>query len=76
MTSDAIHSDATRILGWELFKLVRQSQSGTTAIQTQKGFFLTAVGGGGHDSGATIHTDAVNAREWEFYRVIPLDIKN
>jgi hypothetical protein len=38
------------------------------AIQTLRGFFLTAVGGGGHDSGDTIHTDAVNADTWErFY---------
>ena len=37
-TSFAIHSDATTILGWEMLKLVRQLQSGTTAIQTQRGF--------------------------------------
>ena len=74
MTSNAIHSDANKVLGWELFKLVPQSQLGPAsyAIQTQKGFYLTAVGGGGHASGETIHTDAKNAREWEFFDVIPL----
>jgi hypothetical protein len=74
MTSDAIHSDATKILGWEMFKLVPQPQLGPAAhaIQTQRGFFLTAVGGGGHASGETIHTDAVTARDWEFYQIIPL----
>lgn len=78
MTSDAIHSDATWIRSWEMFTLVAQPQLGEEryAIQTQRGFFLTAVGGGGHDSGETIHTDAVSAREWEFFEIIPLDIKD
>jgi hypothetical protein len=73
LTSDAIHSDATRILGWEMFKLVPQSPRpldfNVFAIQTLRGFFLTAVGGGGHASGETIHTDAVNARGWELYNI-------
>ena len=74
MLSDAMHSNATKILGWELFKLVPQPQlkPGTYAIQTPRGFFLTAVGGGGHNSGETIHTDALTAREWEFYKVVSL----
>jgi hypothetical protein len=78
MTSDAIHSDATWIRRWEMFTLVEQPQLGeeTYAIQTQRAFFLTAVGGGGHDSGETIHTDAVTAQEWEFFEDIPLDIKD
>jgi hypothetical protein len=78
MTSDAIHSDATWIRGWEMFKLVPQlekSESGTYAIQTQRGFFLTAVGGGGHGSGETINTDRVHAREWEFFRLILLSLE-
>ena len=69
-TSDAIHTDATQIFGWETFKMVPPtSETGVFAFQTQRGFFLTAVGGGGHDSGETIHTDAVTVREWELFRL-------
>jgi hypothetical protein len=57
-----------------MFKLVPQLGVGgdTFALQTQKGYFLTAVGGGGHASGEVIHTDAVTAREWEFFRISAL----
>ena len=69
MTTNTIHSDATAIAGWEMFKLLLQSAYGSFAIQTLRGFFLTAVGGGGHDSGDTIHTDAVNVAEWERFNL-------
>jgi len=68
LTADAIHSDATTIAGWETFRLLPQS-FGTHAIQTLRGYYLTAVGGGFHASGDTIHTDAVAAKEWELFRI-------
>ena len=67
-TTDTIHSNATSIEAWEMFKLLPQFFP-TYAIQTLRGFFLTAVGGGGHNSGDTIHTDAVNAAGWEYFDI-------
>lgn len=68
-STDTIHSDATVISTWEMFKLLPQWPFASHAIQTLRGFLLTAVGGGGHNSGDTIHTDAVKAAEWEFFNI-------
>ena len=62
-TTDTIHTDATSVASWELFKLTRilgPLDEGFVGygFQTTRGFWLTAVGGGGHNSGDTIHTDA------------------
>jgi hypothetical protein len=70
LTTNTIFSTATAVRGWEMFKLLPQSWPFPTfAIQTLRGFFLTAIGGGGHNSGDTIHTDAVNAADWERFRI-------
>jgi len=67
LTTNTIFTTAQSVgrLGWELFTLVPQLAPFNFAIQTVRGFFLTAVGGGGHNSGDTIHTDALNADRWE-----------
>ena len=67
-TTDTIHTDATVVASWELFAPVPLSypQSGL-GLKTIRGFFLTAVGGGGHNSGDTIHTDATVAKGWESF---------
>jgi len=69
LTTDAIHSDAMVISTWEMFHLLPQSSLPNFAIQTLRGFFLTAVGGGSHNSGDTIHTDALKALEWERFNI-------
>ncbi|NNC12342.1 hypothetical protein HII28_10695 [Planctomonas sp. JC2975] len=70
--TDTIHTDATNVASWELFTPVRVAETdhGVSgfAFQTTKGYFLTAVGGGGHDTGDTIHTDATVAQSWETFR--------
>lgn len=71
-TTDTIHTDATAVASWELFALTRLLDANNDfdgfALRTSRGFYLTAVGGGGHDSGDTIHTDAVVAKSWETFR--------
>jgi hypothetical protein len=70
-TTDTIHTDATAVAGWELFAPTRVFDEFNDfmgfGLKTSKGFFLTAVGGGGHNSGDTIHTDAVVAKSWETF---------
>ena len=76
-TTDTIHTDATSVASWELFKLTRilgPLDEGFVGygFQTTRGFWLTAVGGGGHNSGDTIHTDATVPdnylnRSWELF---------
>jgi hypothetical protein len=70
--TDTIHSDATVISTWEMFQLLQPFGLpwSTWAVQTLRGFFLTAVGGGGHDSGDTIHTDALKVLEWEEFTIL------
>jgi hypothetical protein len=69
LTTNTMLSTASAIGGWEMFKLLPQWPFASHAIQTLRGYLLTAVGGGGHNSGDTIHTDAVNAAEWEFFNI-------
>lgn len=78
-TTDTIHTDATSVASWELFNLTRlfgDIAEGNIfvgfGLQTTRGFWLTAVGGGGHNSGDTIHTDATVpdtdlVRSWELF---------
>lgn len=76
-TTDTIHTDATSVASWELFKptrLLGPLDEGFVGygLQTTRGFWLTAVGGGGHNSGDTIHTDATVPdnylnRSWELF---------
>ena len=72
-TTDSIHTNATRIGGWEKFSVVGLGATGY-AIQTINGNFLTAVGGGGLGNGSTdaIHTNATVARDWEVFQLMPL----
>lgn len=75
--TDTIHTDATSVAGWELFRLPRlfgPLDEGFVGfgVETTRGFYWTAVGGGGHNSGDTIHTDATVPdtslnRSWELF---------
>ncbi len=72
-TTDTIHTDATAVASWELFSLERLFYPEADdfrgfGLKTSRGFYLTAVGGGGHNSGVTIHTDATVAKSWETFR--------
>jgi hypothetical protein len=69
LTGETLFSTATVIQGWEMFKLLSQWPFASHAVQTLRGYLLTAVGGGGKNSGDTIHTDAVKAAEWEFFNI-------
>ena len=53
----------------ETFKLIPETNAPEFAIRTHKGTFLTAVGGGGHASGDTIHTDATTVGLWELFNI-------
>ena len=73
MTSDALHTDATQILGWEQFRM-NDLSSGNFAptwysLNTIGGRSVTAVGAGGHYEDA-IHTDGVNVDTWEEFRPV------
>ena len=60
----AIHSDATKASGWEVFTLVPLPDR-TYAIRTADGHYLTAMQGGGLTGTDVIHTDATKIDAWE-----------
>ena len=62
-----IHSNATQLLGWEMFTL-NSLGGGVYDIQTLDGHYVTAVGGGGRTTD-TIHTDATRVGAWEKFTV-------
>ncbi len=65
--TDVVHTDATRVGGWEKFKLVDSGDGSSIikyGIQTISGHFLTAVGGGGRISDV-LHSDATHLQAWE-----------
>jgi hypothetical protein len=66
-----IHTDATRILADEQFRLIHLN-GGLTAIQTANGHYVTAVAGGGRQDDA-VHTDATRILADEQFRLIPLN---
>lgn len=70
-TTDTIHTDATVVATWELFAPTRLFDANNDfsgfGLKTSRGFFLTAVAGGGHNSGDTIYTDATVAKSWETF---------
>jgi hypothetical protein len=69
-TSDALHTDAMRVGGWERFSFVTPGSGSALAIRTDNGHYLTAVNGGGKTQDA-IHTDAQNSLgAWEFFTLI------
>ena len=73
MTSDALHTDATQIRGWEQFRMNDLSliSSGATyyELYTIGKRDVTAVGAGGQYEDA-IHTDATNVGAWEEFRPV------
>lgn len=73
MTSDALHTDATQVRGWEQFRINNLSVENVAAtyyeLYTIGGRDVTAVGAGGHYEDA-IHTDAVHVDTWEEFRPV------
>ena len=73
MTSDALHTDATQVRGWEQFRMNDLSQGNFAptyyGINTIGGRNVTAVGAGGHYEDA-IHTDGVRVDTWEQFRPV------
>jgi hypothetical protein len=84
-TSDVLHTDATQALGWETFGLIPQVPPFSIypqqyalandapfyyAIATDKGNYLTALGGGGKTQDPTVHSDAKQIESWELFRLI------
>jgi hypothetical protein len=71
--ANAIQSSSTTIVDEALFNLVSEAGAGVSfgayAIQTVRGYFITAVGGGGKNGGETIHTDARNFGSWEEFNL-------
>ena len=70
-TTDVIHSDATRALGWEQFTLVDVGDGAHVGIKTLTGNFLTAVGGGGRSTDV-IHSNATQLQAWEEFALVGL----
>jgi hypothetical protein len=73
MTSDALHTDATQVRGWEQFRMNDLSWVNFAAtyyaLYTIGGRNVTAVGAGGHYEDA-IHTDARHVDTWEEFRPV------
>jgi hypothetical protein len=84
-TTDVLHTDATQALGWETFGLIpqippfsiypenynlTQDSPWYYAIATDKGNYLTALGGGGHTEDPTMHSDATQIKSWKLFRLI------
>jgi hypothetical protein len=84
-TSDVLHTDATTPLAWETFGLIPQVPPLSSypplfdfatdapwyyAIATDKGNYLTALGGGGQSDDPALHSDATKVNTWELFRLI------
>jgi hypothetical protein len=73
MTANVLHTDATQARDWERFRLLDLTSGNFApsyyAIQTIKGFYVTALGAGGKYADA-IHTDAKQIQAWEKFRVV------
>ncbi|WP_374074473.1 hypothetical protein [Bdellovibrio bacteriovorus] len=72
--TDVIHTDATKIGGWEKFTLIDSCDGGSIinyGLKTVKGYYLTAVGGGGRITDV-IHSDATQLQAWEKFKFISL----
>lgn len=73
-TSDVLHTDATQAKDWERFRLIDLGVGTPAAptyygLQTIKGNYLTAMGGGGKYQDA-LHTDAKEIKGWEQFRIV------
>ncbi len=66
--TDVLHTDATQIGSWEMFRLGMDSYGWRNTIQTVNGRYVTAVGGGGKTNDP-IHTDATQAGNWEYFNI-------
>lgn len=84
-TSDVMHTDATVPQAWETFGLIPQVPPFSIypqhydltqdapwyyAIATDKGNYVTALGGGGQATDPAVHTDATKVNTWELFRLI------
>jgi hypothetical protein len=84
-TSNVLHTDATAPEAWETFGLIPQTPPISTypqnfdltqdapwyyAIATDKGNYLTALGGGGKSTDPALHSDATTVGSWELFRLI------
>ena len=71
LTSNALHTDATAIGGWEQFRIIDLAESGFKptwySLYTQNGNVVTAVGAGGQYYDP-IHTDGYQVGSWEELR--------
>jgi hypothetical protein len=73
-TTDTFHTDlkdATKIGSWEKFKLWFVPATGRKqyAIQTTKGFYVTAVGGGSQVTEPALQTNRTQIQDWEKFRL-------
>jgi hypothetical protein len=84
-SSNVLHTDAKQAFAWEKFGLIPQippfaiypqyynltkDSPWYYAIATEKGNYLTALGGGGRVHEPTLHTDARQIKSWELFRLI------
>lgn len=69
---DTIESTAENIIDYERFRFSPLSFYfvPTFGIQTVRGFYLTAVGGGGQIVPPVLHTDATKAQTWELFGLL------
>jgi hypothetical protein len=75
LTTNAVETAPKQLNAWALFKLVPSYNAAglppfPVAIQTLRGFFLTAVGGGGQADADAIHADGTKAQSWEYFLVL------
>jgi hypothetical protein len=85
LTTDVLHTDAKQPLAWEKFGLIPQTPPFSIypenytltkdspwyyAIATEQGNYLTALGGGGHATEPSMHSDATQVKSWELFRLI------
>jgi hypothetical protein len=72
-TAGVFHTDATQAKDWERIRLLDLSSGNFApsyyAIQTIKGFYITAVGAGGKYENA-YHTDSKQIQDWEKFRIV------
>jgi hypothetical protein len=67
------HTDA-RTLGIDEVYRVEFDENGKATLRTRKGFYITAVRGGGYGGPNTmpIHTDATSIGPWEMFTLVPV----
>jgi hypothetical protein len=72
---DTIESTAEYIIDYERFKISTLAYDffPTFGIQTVRGFYLTAIGGGDQTDPPVLHTDATTAKTWEQFALLKSD---